>query len=397
MLAVANAIAERISFLDDSPVSKVAAEAERLRSEGADIVDFAAEEPDFPTPGNIKQAAIRALEQNLAGRTPAGGAAELKEALCWRHARDFGTSYQPEECIVTAGGRHAIFNLTQALVEPGDEVVIPIPSRPAYQEVVRYAGGKCVLVETDSGFALTAAMIERHLTPLTKLVIVNSPANPSGAVLDRAEFEKIFELAHERGIYLLTDECCGHFLYDGKPFSVASLPGAGQTVLVAGSLSNTYAMSGWRIGFGLAPAAIVRALTRLQSRSISYPTSISQKAAVEALRGPQDSVAAMLGECRRRRDLVVGRMRAIPGVQCAEPRGAFYAYPDVGSLLRQNGFRSSAQFAQRLLAEARVAVAPGEVFGTGCHVRIRFATSAEELDRGLDRIQQFFIESHTPR
>src|SRR5215813_15315990 len=201
MQTVANPIAERISSISVSSTMKVAADAEKLRSEGVDVVDFGAGEPDFPTPDNIKQAAIRALEQNFTKYTPAGGTAELKKAICERHAQDFGTSYKPAECLITVGGKHLIFNLTQALINPGDEVVIPVPYWVTYKDVVNYAGGKCVFVDTDedAGFTLTASMIEPYLTSRTKVVLINSPSNPSGGVLDRAEFEKIYQLTSKRG------------------------------------------------------------------------------------------------------------------------------------------------------------------------------------------------------
>ncbi len=370
---------------------KVAAEAERLRAEGVDIVDFGAGEPDFPTPANIKQAAIRALDENFTKYTNTGGTADLKQAVCDYHARHFGTAYKPAECLITVGGKHIIFNAVQALINPGDEVVIPVPYWVTYKDVVNYAGGKCVFVPTDeaNGFAVTAAMIAPHLTARTKMIIVNSPSNPSGAVVDRAEFEKIYKLTSERGIYLMTDECYCFFLYDSAPFSIASLPGAKENVLVVGSLSKTYAMTGWRIGFGLMPAPIIGAMTKLQSHSTSNPTSIAQKAAAEALRGPQDSVKTMLAEYRRRRDFVVQRLRAIPGVTCAEPRGAFYAYPNLGTVIGKNGIQNTVQLCERLLGEAKVAVVPGEAFGTEQHLRLSYATSMKELERGLDRIRQF--------
>jgi aspartate aminotransferase len=372
---------------------RVSSEAERLRASGVDVVDFGAGEPDFPTPENVKQAAIRAVEQNFTKYTAAGGTLELKTAVCRRHALDFGTGYQPGECLITVGGKHAIFNLVQAVVNPGDEVVIPVPYWVTYKDVVNYAGGHCVFVETEEarGFTLTASMVEPHLTPRTRLVIINSPSNPSGAVMDRGEFEQILQLTSARGIYLLTDECYCKFLYDSEPFSIASLPGARQTVLVAGSLSKTYAMTGWRMGFALAPEPIVAAMNKLQSHSTSNPTSIAQKAAVEALCGPQESVGAMLAEYRTRRDFVVARLREMPGVTCAEPRGAFYAYPNVGVAIR-NSIDSSVALAERLLAEANVAVVPGEAFGTGRHIRISYATSMRELERGLDRIQKFLAK-----
>jgi aspartate aminotransferase len=395
MQAVGNQIAERISSISVSSTMKVSAEAERLRGEGVDVVDFGAGEPDFPTPDNIKQAAVRALDQNFTKYTAAGGTAELKKAVCERHKVDFGTDYKPSECLITVGGKHVIFNLMQALINPGDEVVIPVPYWVTYKDVVNYAGGTCVFVETDEAkdFTLTAAMLEPHLTARTKLVIINSPSNPSGAVIDREEFEKIFKLTSARGIYLMTDECYCKFLYDSEPFSIASLPGAKETVLVAGSLSKTYAMTGWRIGFGLVPPAIVGAMTKLQSHSTSNPTSISQKAAVEALRGPQESVGVMLAEYHKRRDFVVERLRAIPGVQCANPRGAFYAYPNIGVAIGKNGIGDTLQFSERLLAEANVAVVPGEAFGTDRHIRISYATSMTELDRGLERIHQFIVKN----
>jgi len=374
---------------------KVSADAERLRSEGVDVVDFGAGEPDFPTPDNIKQAAIRALDANFTKYTAAGGTAELKKAVCERHAADFGTSYQSSECLITVGGKHAIFNLVQALVNPGDEVVIPVPFWVTYKDVVHYAGGKCIYVDTDeaAGFTLTSAMIEPYLTSRTRMVIINSPSNPSGAVMDRSEFEKIFHLTSTRGIYLLTDECYCKFLYGSEPFSIASLRGAKETVLVAGSLSKTYAMTGWRIGFALVPPAIIGAMTKLQSHSTSNPTSISQKAAVEALRGPQESVGVMLAEYHKRRDFVLARLNAIPGVKCAEPQGAFYAYPNLGVAIGKNGITDTLTLAERMLSEAHVAVVPGEAFGTSQHVRISYATSMKELERGLDRIHQFIVKN----
>src|SRR5579864_3902120 len=384
-------IADRIASISVSSTMKVAADAEKLRAQGVDVVDFGAGEPDFPTPDNIKQAAVREIEQNFTKYTGAGGTAELKQAVCERHAKDFGTAYQPAECIISVGGKHVIFNLTQALVNPGDEVIIPVPYWVTYKDVVNYAGGKCVFVETDeeNGFTLTASMIEPHLTPRTKMILINSPSNPSGAVLDRQEFENIYRLTSKRGIYLLTDECYCHFLYEGSPYSIASMPGAKETVLVAGTLSKTYAMTGWRVGFGLVPQPVAGAMLKLQSHSTSNPTSISQKAAVEALRGPQESVGVMLAEYKKRRDFVVRRLNEIPGVKCAEPKGAFYAYPNIGVALGKKGIQNTLQFSERLLAEAHVAVVPGEAFGTNQHIRISYATSMRELERGLDRIHRF--------
>ncbi len=384
-------IAERITRISVSSTLKVAADADLLRRRGVDVVDFGAGEPDFPTPDNIKQAAIAAIAADFTKYTNTGGTQELREAICERHRSDFKTDYSPGECIVTVGGKHAIFGLTQALLNPGDEVIIPVPYWVTYKDVVNYAGGVCVFVrpEESAGFNVTADLIERHITPKTKLVIINSPSNPSGAVLDKQEFRAIFDLTSKREIFLLTDECYCHFLYDQEPFSIAAVPGAKETVLVAGSLSKTYAMTGWRIGFALAPAPIIGAMLKLQSHSTSNPTSISQKAAIEAMRGPQDSVPKMLAEYRRRRDFVVARLKQIPGVSLVTPQGAFYAYPNISTAFGGGKVKSALEFANALLAEMQVAVVPGEAFGTSQHVRISYATSMHELERGLDRVHAF--------
>jgi len=372
---------------------KVSADAEKLRREGADVVDFGAGEPDFPTPANIKQAGIEAINKNFTKYTNAAGTLELKQTICDRHKTDYGTSYGPAECVVTVGGKHAIFNLIQALVDPGEEVVIPVPYWVTYKDVVNYSYGKCVFVDTDEkeGFDLRASMVEKALTPKTRVILINSPSNPSGAVFAWPELEKIFALAKERGIWILTDECYHRFLYDAPPVSMASLPGAKDTVVVAGSLSKTYAMTGWRIGFVLAPQAVASGITKLQSHSTSNPTSIAQKAAVEALRGPQESVTEMLAAFRTRRDYVIDRLRAMPGVTVQVPQGAFYAYPNV-SAAYSGGITNSLQFAEKLLAEEFVAVVPGEAFGTNEHIRISYATSMEELKKGLDRLATFIAK-----
>jgi len=372
---------------------KVSAEADRLRREGFDVVDFGAGEPDFPTPDNIKNAAIEAIHANFTKYTNASGVVELKKAICDRHRLDYGTDYSPAECMATVGGKHAIFNITQALLNPGDEVIIPVPYWVTYKDVVNYAGATCVFVETEeeSGFTFTAESIEPYITDRTRVLLINSPSNPSGAVLSQEDFERIYYLAAENGIWLVTDECYCRFLYDSDPFSIAAVPGAKENVIVAGSLSKTYAMTGWRIGFALGPKPVISAMGKLQSHSTSNPTSIAQKAAIEALVGSQDSVPVMLAEYRKRRDYVISRLRSIPGVNIAEPQGAFYAYPNI-SVAFGRGISSALEFSERLLAEAHVAVVPGEAFGTTEHVRISYATSMQELARGLDRIEKFIRE-----
>jgi aspartate aminotransferase len=389
-LAPKTALADRVHLISVSSTMKVAAEADRLRREGVDVVDFSVGEPDFPTPDNIKKAAIAAIENNFTKYTPAGGTVELKQAIIDRHQTDYGTDYKLNEVIAGVGGKHEIFNLMQVLVNPGDEVIIPTPYWVTFKDVVNYAGGKCVFVPADeaNGFNLTADMLRPHVTSKTKALILNSPSNPSGAVIPRAELERIYELAKASGFLIITDECYCRFLYDDEPFSLASLPGAKETVIVAGSLSKTYAFTGWRIGFALAPAPVISAINSLQSHSTSNPTSIAQKAAVEALRGPQDSIAVMLAEYRRRRDYVIGRLRRIDGVSVQEPRGAFYAYPDISALLGGR-IATPLAFAEALLREAHVATVPGEAFGTDRHIRISYATSMRELERGLDRLEAF--------
>jgi len=383
------ALAGRISLISVSSTMKVAADADNLRREGKDVVDFGAGEPDFPTPENVKQAAIDAIHQNFTKYTNTAGTEELKQAVCDSHKKNYGTAYNTKECIITVGGKHAIFGLTQALLDPGDECIIPVPYWVTYKDVVNFAGGKCVFVETDEdqGFDLRASMVEKAITPKTKMIILNSPSNPSGAVFDRAELNKIIAIAQDLGIWVITDECYDRFLYDAEPYSLAT-PALKDTVIVAGSLSKTYSMTGWRIGFVLGPAAVVSGIGKLQSHSTSNPTSIAQKAAVEALRGPQECVGVMLAEFKKRRDYVIGRLKAMPGVKAQVPQGAFYAYPNVSCAFK-NGITSSLSFAEKLLAEEFVAVVPGEAFGTNDHVRISYATSMKELERGLDRLQRF--------
>ena len=389
-------LAERVSRISVSSTMKVAAEADRLRREGVDVVDFSAGEPDHPTPDNIKRAGIAAIEGNHTKYTPAAGSAELRAAACERHKLNYGTSYAPAECVINVGGKHGLFGLTQVLLEPGDEVIIPVPYWVTYKDVVNYAGAKCVFVNTaeEQGFTLTAAMLEPHITPRTKMIFFNSPSNPSGAVTPRAEAEKILALARQHGCWLLTDECYDRFLYEEAPYSVAALPGAKENVVVTASLSKTYAMTGWRIGFTLTPTYISTAINKLQSHSTSNPTSIAQKAAVEALLGPQESVGLMLAEYRKRREYVLNRLRQIPGVKAQTPMGAFYAYPNISCVFGKDGINSSMDFAEKLLAEEAVALVPGEAFGTLEHVRISYATSMKELKRGLDRIEKF-IRAHS--
>jgi aspartate aminotransferase len=373
---------------------KVATDAAKLRARGRDIVDFGPGEPDLATPGNVKMAAIRAIHDNFTRYTAAGGTQELKEAICERHAEDFGTSYTPSECTVSAGGKHALFYVLQAIVDHGDHVVIPSPYWSTFHDIVGYCGGVGVSAPADeaSGFAITASLIEKHLTDKTRAVIVNSPCNPTGEVIPAQEWERIYAITSRRGIWLISDECYSHLVYDGKPFSVASVRGARSTVIAVGTLSKTYAMTGWRIGYVLAPPLVASAVAKLQSQSTSNPNSVAQKAAVEAVRGPQDFRAEMLVEYRQRRDLALTWLRGIPGVRCHEPKGAFYFYPNIRDMLGHQWIQTPTQFAEQLLEQAGVAVVPGEAFGTDDHIRITFAVSRRDLERGLLRLKEFVAE-----
>ena len=385
-------LATRISRISVSKTMAVMEAAIKLREQGIDVVDFGPGEPDFPTPENVKQAGIRAIQADFTKYTAIGGIKELKKAIVDKHAREFGSKYEPSECVVNIGGKHAIFSIFAAVVNEADDVVIPTPYWVTFADIARFVDSNPIFLATkeSDGFRLTAEILEPALTPKTRLVVLNSPNNPSGAVVDDVEFGRIARLCRERNVYLLSDECYSHFLYDGrKPFSVASYTDMKSHIIIAGSVSKTYSMTGWRIGYVLAMPEIINAIVKLQSHSTSNPTSISQKAALEALTGPQESVGIMLAEYARRRKFVLDRLRAIPGVKCAEPGGAFYAYPNISAAFGRGGIRDSVDFSAKLLEKAHVAVTPGEAFGTREHVRISYATSMEQLDKGLKRIHEF--------
>ena len=382
---------ERVGRISESTTMAVTAEAGRLKRAGVDVVALGAGEPDFPTPEHIKRAAIRAIEANFTRYTAAGGTPELREAIVAWHAREFGTSYKPSECIATVGGKHAIFNCLAALVEDGDEVILPVPYWVTFFDVINYYGGTPVKVETSeaNSFSLTASDIEGALTDRTKVVVVNSPNNPSGAVVSRPEFERILALTSSRGVTLLSDECYSHFVYSAEPFSIAAATGAKPAVVVTGSLSKTFAMTGWRLGYLLGPAELISNINKLQSHATSNPNSIAQKAAVEALTGPMEPVYEMLEQYRERRSHVVAALNDIPGVTCPQPHGAFYAYPNISCAFGNGGVNSAMDFAKRLLGDEHVAVVPGEAFGTSEQVRLSYAASMQELEEGIRRIRQF--------
>ena len=384
-------LTHRINRIEPSATLAVVNEADKLRQQGIDVVDFGAGEPHFPTPQHIKDAAMVAIQSNFTKYTPVGGTSELRDAIVHRHAVDFDSDYRREEVVACVGGKHAIFNTIQVLVDHGDEVILPVPYWVSFKDIVRYAGGDCVLVEGDESqsFRITADMIERRLTPRTKLIILNSPANPSGAVMSPEDMAEVVRMAHERGIWVMSDECYVYLNYTPRRFSVGSLREFRERLVIVGSLSKTYSMTGWRLGYALAPAVVASAIQKLQSQSTSNPTSIVQKAAVTALKGPQQCVTDMRAEYIKLRDHVVNGLRSIPGITCTLPEGAFYAYPNVSSFLGRGAIRSASDLAGKLLREAHVATVPGEGFGTDHHLRVSYATSMAELDRGLERMRKF--------
>jgi len=386
--------AERVNRISASPTMAVMMAAKEYQARGIDVVDFGPGEPDFPTPDYIKRAAIAALDQNFTKYTATNGIQPLREAICKWHAAQFGTAYNASEAIFTSGGKHALFGAINALIEAGDEVVIPAPYWVSFPDIVKCADGTPVFVETRAadGFSLRAAEVEKAITSRTKMLIVNSPNNPTGAVLPDTEFARIFEICQRRNIWLLADECYSHFLYGGvKPYSIASMAVAKDHVIVAGSLSKTFAMTGWRAGFALGPEPVISAINKLQSQSISNPNSITQKAAIAALTSPMDSVAEMLAEYTCRRERVLAAVRAIPGVTCTEPQGAFYVFPNVSKHLGRPGLAAdTTTLAKQLLERAHVAVVAGEAFGAPGHLRISYATSVERIDEGIRRMERFF-------
>ena len=383
---------ERTSRISISPLTTVFQKAQGLKARGVELLDFGAGEPDFPTPEHIKQAAQEALRQNFTKYTPTGGIPELKAAIVERHARDFGSNYQVEECLVTVGGKQAIFEAISVAVGLGDEVILPAPYYPSFFDTIRYAGGKVVFVypPEDSDFILRASAVEKLLTPKTKMIIVNSPCNPTGAVVPPDEMEKILALAERHNILLLSDECYCHFIYDGlKPFSLGVFPNR-ENLLLVGSMSKTYAMTGWRLGFALGPAKLLANMLKVQSHCTSNPVSFAQKAAVAALEGPQDSVEEMRVTYEARRDHMVAGLRAIPDIRCVQPQGAFYVYPNVGAYLKRGGLESTVALASRLLDESGVVVVPGLAFGTDEHIRLAYATAPEKISAGLNKLADFF-------
>ena len=378
-------LASRVAGMSMSKTMAVSALADQLRRAGVDVIDLGAGEPDFPTPENIRLAGAEAIETGHTKYTAAAGTPNLKQAICERFAADFGARYEPAEVLAAAGAKQVIFNAIATLIEPGDDVLVAKPYWVTLPEAVTFAGGRTVWVETEEqDFRLTAGAVERALTTRSKVLLINSPSNPSGLVVPPDEFEKIVALAVSRGLWVISDECYCQFVYRPvQPFSATQLPEAlRRRVLVAGSLSKTYAMTGWRIGYALGPREWIKAMTCVQSHSTSNPTSISQQAAIEALTGSQDSVAQMLQAYSERRDWLIPALNDLTGVTCATPEGAFYAFP----CIKGTGLTSE-ELTTRLLERAHVAVTPGDAFGAPGYLRLSYATSLEKLETGVERIR----------
>jgi aspartate aminotransferase len=364
--------------------------AEAMRAEGLDVVDLGAGEPDFDTPENIKRAASEAMRKGQTKYTPTAGTRELQQAIINYYEREFGAHFDRSEVMATSGGKQAIFNAIVSLVNPGDEVLIPKPYWVTFPEIAVFARATPVFIETqETNFQLTAQQVERAITPRTRLLILNSPSNPSGRVIPPAEFQRIMEILSERGIYAISDECYLRFVYPpAEVYSAATLDTELRARLcIAGSFSKTYAMTGWRMGYALARPEWTRAMLNVQGHSTSNANSIAQRAATEAFNGPQESVAAMLAEYRARREWLLDALAAIPGFSCPLPEGAFYAFPDVRGCLKGE-VKTSAEFADRLLKEEHTVVTDGAGFGAEGFLRISYATSLERLQEGVRRIRR---------
>lgn len=389
-------LSSRLDGLKESATLAITAKAKAMKAEGHDIIGFGAGEPDFDTPANIKEAAIKAIRDGQTKYTPVGGIPELKDAVIGKFSRDNGLAYTRDEVIVSSGGKHSIYNLFNAILNPGDEVIIPAPYWLSYPAIVELAGGTPVIAETteENGFKMTAEGLAGRITAATKALVINSPSNPTGAAYSASELEAIAEVALKHGLLIVTDEIYENIVYDGfKATSIASVsdPVKKSTVVLNG-VSKTYAMTGWRIGYAAGPVDIIKAMTRLQSQSTSNPASISQWAALEAISGDQSAIAVMVAEFERRRAAMCEAIGAIQGVNCLKPQGAFYVFPDMSFVFgKKSGdivIDGSVSLAKYLLDAAGVAVVPGEPFGDDSCVRLSYATSYENVIEGVKRIKE---------
>ncbi len=385
--------ARRLDRVEPSATQLVLQAAAQLRREGVDVVDLGAGEPDFPTPEPICDAGIAAINDGFTKYTPSAGIPELREAICARYRADYGVTYQPDEVIITAGGKQGLFNVAMALYGPGDEVVTHAPYWPSIVEQIKVAEAEPVLVHTaaERGFAVTADRILEAVTPRTRAIVINSPGNPTGALIAESELETIARETAEAGIWLVVDLCYERLIYDGTPHNLARVTtehARDRTVLV-GSASKSWSMTGWRCGWAIGPAALIKAADVVQGHATTNVSSITQRAVLAALTGPDDDVLSMLDEYRKRRDQLIAWLADEPGYRFMAPAGAFYLFPDVSELLSPGGIRTSAEFAIRLLDEAHVALTPGEAFDAPGFVRLSYAASIDRLREGAERLKRF--------
>jgi len=389
-------LSSRINAIKPSPTLAITVKANALQAEGRDIIGFGAGEPDFDTPVHIKMAAIKAIEEGFTKYTPVDGIVELKDAIINKLRVDNQLNYNRSEVVVSCGAKHTLYNLCQVLFEEGDEVIIPSPYWVSYLDMVVLSGAKPVILKTteSQGFKLQPQQLETAITKNSRAVIINSPSNPAGVVYTASELEALVEVILRKNILVISDDVYEKIIYDGKSFeNIASLSEElkKMTVVVNG-VSKAYSMTGWRIGYAAGPEEIAAAMTKLQSQITSNPTSIAQKAAVEALNGPQNNVTEMVEEFRKRRNVIVEKLNAIPGVTCMLPQGSFYVFPDVSALFGRSYkdivISNSSDFTAFLLDEANVAVVPGVDFGHDNHIRLSYATSLKNVEEGLERVKK---------
>ena len=385
--------AQRLAQVSASATLKVAAEAERLRRAGANVVDFSAGEPDFPTPEHVKAAGKAAIDANFTRYTVVAGIPELRDAICARYRRDYGIEVTAAEVLVTAGGKQALFNSALALFDPGDEVITHAPYWPTIPEQVKLVGATPVIVPTRSadGFTVHAEAMIAAMTSRTKAIVINSPCNPTGALVEEDVVTAITDAAVKRGIWMIVDLCYEQLIYEKAPHNLPKVlfDRHRDRTILAGSASKAYAMTGWRCGWTIAPKELTSAFNVIQGQTTSNIASITQKATLAAVSGPQDAVTAMLNEYRGRRDNIHEWLTAHPGIQCVKPKGAFYLFPDISGLLSSGGLKTSTEFAQALLEKEHVVVTPGEAFDAPGYLRISYATSTELLREGATRILRF--------
>ena len=390
-------LSKRVRSISPSPTLAITAEAKKMKTQGIDVVGFGAGEPDFDTPDHIKEAAKKALDRGFTKYTPASGMRELKEAVCRKLKEENGLEYEPDQVLISCGAKHSIFNAILALCDEGDEVILPSPYWVSYPEMIKLAQAKPVIIKTtqENNFKITPQQLEEAISSKTKLFILNSPSNPTGMIYTKDELRIISDILTEARIYCISDEIYEKIIYDGwEHTSIASLnPRIKELTILVNGVSKTYSMTGWRIGYAAGPKEIIQAMSNLQSHSTSNPTSVSQVAAIAALQSSQEEVRRMVDEFQRRRDHIVKRLNRIPGISCLKPPGAFYAFPDISRIIGKsyNGkiIRNSISLAQLLLYEAKVAVVPGAAFGADEHLRFSYATSMENIDKGLDRVEEF--------